>query len=228
MPGVIPNSERQLIRFFYAVRHVERRPSTDTKRGRPSRWKREDLVSAASHLRAILGRETHGRVSLNSFIGRYLLILDFPADAQEALADGRVNLQEATQVARLTPERLGCVPAEARRMRRELLQSHVAVQGSQTQLRTRVRELLGESVEPDISGGLGSVVSMVDELLGVNPSDSRHMFWEEMKRLFFAMREIQPEDLDDEMMEDFLKAMDGVSNVLQRIEKKRRARERNT
>lgn len=50
------------------------------------------------------------------------------------------------------------------------------------------------------------------------------MFWEEMKRLFFAMREVEPEDLDDETMDDFLKAIDQVSNVLQRIEKKRRAR----
>ncbi|HEX8686225.1 MAG TPA: hypothetical protein VF654_06970, partial [Pyrinomonadaceae bacterium] len=66
MPEVIPNSEKHLIRFLYAVRHVERRPATETKRGRPSRWKREDLVSAASHLRAILARETAGRVSLNS------------------------------------------------------------------------------------------------------------------------------------------------------------------
>jgi hypothetical protein len=69
---------------------------------------------------------------------------------------------------------------------------------------------------------------MVDELLDVDPSDARHMFWEEMKRLFFAMREVEPEDLDDETMEDFLKAMDQVSNVLQRVEKKRSARRRNT
>ncbi len=75
MPGVIPNSERQLIRFLYPVRHVERRPVTDTRRGRPSLWRREDLVSAASHLRAILGRETQGRVSLNSFVGQYVPIL---------------------------------------------------------------------------------------------------------------------------------------------------------
>lgn len=92
MPGVIPNSERQLVRFLYAVRHVERRPATDTKRGRPSRWKREDLVKAAGHLRDILERETSRRVSLNSFIGQYLLILDFPSDVQHALSDGRVNL----------------------------------------------------------------------------------------------------------------------------------------
>src|SRR3954469_2721065 len=87
MPGIIPNSERQLIRFLYAVRHVERRPATDTKRGRPSLWRREDLTSAAGHLRAVLERETSGRVSVNSFIGQYLLILDFPPDVQEALSD---------------------------------------------------------------------------------------------------------------------------------------------
>jgi hypothetical protein len=69
---------------------------------------------------------------------------------------------------------------------------------------------------------------MVDEMLDVDPSDSRHMFWEEMKRLFFAMRESGPEDVDDETMEDFLKAMDEVSNVLQRIERERKMRERKT
>jgi hypothetical protein len=68
---------------------------------------------------------------------------------------------------------------------------------------------------------------MVDELLDVDLYDARHTLWEEMKRLFFVMSKIEPEDLDDETMEDFLKAMDQVSNVLQRIEKKRRARVRN-
>ena len=227
MPGVIPNSERQLIRFLYAVRHVERRPATDTRRGRPSRWKREDLVSAASHLRAVLLRETQGRVSLNSFLGQYLLILDFPSDVRDALADGRVNLQEAAQLSRLTPERLACTEAEARRTRREVLQSHVAVQGSQTRLRARVKELLGEvSSSPVSSEGMAAGVAKVDELLEVDPGDSRHMFWEEMKRLFYAMKEIEPEDLDEETMDDFLAAMDGVSNVIVRIERRRQERVR--
>lgn len=228
MPDVIPSAEKELIRFLYAVRHVERRPSTDTPRGRPPRWPREKLVEAAGHLRGILGRETQGRISVSSFIGQYLPLLQFPSDITEALASGQINLYEASQLARLTPLRLGCPPRAARDRRAELLQSHLAVQGSQTRLRARVGELLGESAQPDISGGLGSVVSMVDELLDVDPSDSRHMFWEEMKRLYFAMREIEPEDLDDETMEDFLRAMDEVSNVLQRVEKKRRARARKT
>lgn len=226
MPDIIPSSDKQLIRFLYAIRHVERRPATDTKRGRPSHWPREKLLEAAGHLRGVLERETLGRVSVNSFIGQYLPLLQFPSDVTDALVSGQINLQEAAQLARLTPRRLGCSPRVARERRAELLLSHLAVQGSQTRLRTRVRELLGESEGPDISGGLGSAVAMVDELLEVDPSDARHMFWEEMKRLFFAMRKVEPEDLDDETMEDFLKAMDEVSNVLQRIERKRRVRER--
>jgi hypothetical protein len=105
-----------------------------------------------------------------------------------------------------------------------LLRSHLAVQGSQTRLREQVKELLGESRQPEVSEGLVSVVARVDELLEVDPSDARHMFWEEMKRLFFAMREIEPEDLDEEIMDEFLKAMDGVSNILHRLEKRRNAR----
>ncbi len=227
MMAAIPNSEKQLIRFLYAVRHVERRPATDTKRGRPSRWRREDLVSAAAHLRAILGRETQGRVSLNSFLGQYLLILDFPSDVRDALSDGRLNLQEAAQLARLTSGRLVCTEADARRTRREVLQSHVAVQGSQTRLRARVKELLGEVVASPVSTeGMAAAVAKADELLEVDPGDSRHMFWEEMKRLFYAMKEIEPEDLDEETMDDFLAAMDGVSNVIVRIERRRQERHR--
>jgi hypothetical protein len=226
MPGVIPNAERQLVRFLYAVRHVERRPATDTKRGRPSRWRREELVGAAGHLRSILGRETSGRVSVSSFIGQYLLILDFPPDVQEALSNGEINLQEAAQLARLTPERLGCRLAEARRTRGDVLRVHTAVQGSQTRLRARVKELLGEVTASGVSSeGMAAVVAKTDELLEVDPTDARHLFWEEMKRLFYAMKEVEPEDLDEETMDDFLAAVDGVSNVLNKIERKRRERE---
>jgi hypothetical protein len=99
------------------------------------------------------------------------------------------------------------------------------VQGSQTRLRARVRELLGETERAEVSSGaMAAVVTKVDEMLEVDPSDARHMFWEEMKRLFYAMREIELEDLDEETMGDFLKAMDGVSNVLFRVERRRQER----
>ena len=224
LPKLIPTSEKQLVLFLYAVRHVERRPATDTHRGRPGRWPREELMKAAGQLRSLLKRETQGRVSLNSFIGQYLPIIEFPSDVTDALVSGQLNLQEAAQLARLTPERLICSARAAREQRAELLRSHLAVQGSQTRLRERVKELLGESRQPEVSEGMASVVVRVDELLEVDPSDARHMFWEEMKRLFFAMREIKPEDLNEETLADFLEAMDGVSKVLNRIEKRRNAR----
>ena len=225
MIDVIPSSEKHLVHFLYAVRHIERRPATDTKRGRPSCWPRERLVEAASTLRGILQRETSGRIDLNSFIGQYLPILEFPSDVVEALSAGQVNLQEAAQLARLTPERMNRSAQAIRAQRIELLKQHLAVQGSQTRLRAIVKELLGEVSRPEISSeSMAEVLDKTDELLEIDPSDSQHMFWEEMKRLFYAMREIRPEDLDEDVMEEFLSAMDQVSNVLYKIEKRRQQR----
>jgi hypothetical protein len=225
MPGVIPHSERQLVRFLYAIRHVERRPATDTRRGRPSRWRREDLVNAVSHLRAILQRETSGRLSLNSFIGQYLLILDFPPDVQDALSDGRANLQEAAQLARLTPGRLGRTPAEARRTRVEILQAHLAVQGSQTRLRERVREMLGESREPAAAEVEAAAVLKADVLLEADPLDSTHLFYEELRRIGRALREVRPEDLTGEDLDALIPVLDELGAVLSQIEKRNRRKD---
>lgn len=86
--------------------------------------------------------------------------------------------------------------------------------------------MLGEGQGHEINAGnMTSVIVRVDELLEIDPSDARHMFWEEMKRLFFAMREIQPEDLDEQILSDFMRAMNEVSNVLYRLELRRRKRE---
>lgn len=214
------------MRFLYSVRHIERSPVTDTKRGRPSRVPREKLMEAASQLRGILERETSGRVSVSSFIGQYLPLLQFPSDVTDALHSGHLNLQEAAQLARLSPERLDCSTRAARERRAEILTQHLAVQGSQTRLRVRVKEILGETVEPVVSSeGMTAIVTKVDEMLEVDPGDTRHMFWEEMKRLFYAMREIEPEDLDEATMNEFLQAMDQMSNVLYRIEKRRKERD---
>ncbi len=225
LPELIPKSEKELLRFLYAVRHVERRPVTDSRRGRPGHWRREDLLKVATALRSVLERETGGRISLSSFIGQYLPVLHFPADVTQALSAGQINVQEAAQLARLTPARMGCSAQGARARRHELLQSHLAVRGSQPRLRARVGEILGEVPSAEItSRQMTAVVGRIDEMLEIDPSDTRHLFWEEMKRLFFAMRDTEAEDLDDELMSEFLTAMDGVSNVLYRLERRRKER----
>jgi len=69
-----------------------------------------------------------------------------------------------------------------------------------------------------------TIVQKVDELLEIDPADKRHIFYEEMKRLFYAMREIEPEDVDEEILERFMSASDELSNVIYSIELKRRQR----
>jgi hypothetical protein len=209
------------------VRNVERRPATDTKRGRPSHWPREKLMEAASQLRGILERETSGRVSVNSFIGQYIPILNYPSDVTDALSKGEINLHEAAQLARLTPERLETSPAKATSLRQEVLRAHQLARGSQNSLRARVKEILGEVVAISTEE-MTSVVQKADELLEIDPADKRHFFYEEMKRLFYAMREIQPEDIDDESLDQFMAAADQLSNAIYTIELKRRKQKKIT
>lgn len=71
---------------------------------------------------------------------------------------------------------------------------------------------------------IASLVEKVDKLLETDPSDTRHLFWEEIERLFFAMREVEPDDIDEEILEQFLSMMSGVFNALIRIDKRRRER----
>jgi hypothetical protein len=164
-------------------------------------------------------------VSLSSFIAHYLPVLHFPADVTDPLSSGEINLQEAAQLARLTAVRLDCTPTQARSSRREVLQAHLKTHGSQNGLRARVKEILGETVRVS-TAEMTQVVAKVDELLEIDPADQRHFFYEEMKRLFYAMREIEPEDIDDELLERFMAAADELSNVLYAFQMKRRQREK--
>ena len=143
---------------------------------------------------------------------------------QAALSGGDINLGEAAQMARLTDRRLEVSAQKAYAIRAEVLRSHVLMKGSENTLRARVRELLGEVVEVS-SDVVAQAVQKTDELLEVDPSDKRHLFYEEMKRLFYAMREIQPEDVDDESLDEFMRAADQLSNAIYAIELKRQKRE---
>lgn len=110
-------------------------------------------------------------------------------------------------------------------MRSEVLRAHTTAQESQNGLRARIKEILGEASTVS-SENMTAIVQKVDELLEIDPSDKRHIFYEEMKRLFYAMREIEPEDVDEETLERFMTAADELSNVIYSIELRRRQRTR--
>lgn len=217
-------SDKELVSLFNAVRHVERYPVSTARGGRPSRWPRAELLDVATQLRGILQRETQGKVSLASFVGIHLRILLFPADVTTALETNAINLQEALALARLTAERLHCSVAEADELRRETLAAHVRAQGSQNSLRQRVSTLLGETESIVTAATMQAAVEQTDELLAVTPDDSRHLFYEQIRQLFYTLREIKPEDIDETDLEEFSEAADELFSLLYRISQKSKRR----
>lgn len=195
-----------------------RRPP-EGKRGRPARYTREQLLRVDSKLRELLGRET--RLSVRSFVGQYLPILDFPRDVREALERGEVNLFEAHQLARLTGRKMGGTDGEARSLRKKMLEAHLSAQGSGTLLRQRVKEALGELRGPDPTETEVMAVGKADELLEADPLDASHLFFEELRMISRALREIAPEEVTDDDLSEIMPAVDQITLTLQKIARRK-------
>jgi hypothetical protein len=219
---VVPHKDKELMQLLRAARHAQRYPATDTKRGRPAKWKREELLKVAARLGDILDRETSSHISVASFIDHYLRLLEFPADVTEALVSGAINLFEAEQLARITADRLRGTTGQARRMRADLLSTHLQTKASGIQLRQRVNELLKR---PEVTTRSDeSSVENLEDLEDFDPYDPTHLFWEQIKQLGFAFREIRREDVLDEEIEELLKASEPIMAVLSRIQRRREQR----
>lgn len=223
LPDIIPQSQKNLTRLLQAVRGLYLSQPTDTKRGRPARFPREHLLRADSTLRVLLARETS--IGVRSFVGQYLPILDFPRDVREPLERGEINLFEAHQLARLAAKRLRCTEGEARSFRRKLLEAHILKQEPGSRLRERVKEALGELREPDPAETESVAVVKADELLEADPLDSTHLFFEELRRIGRALREVKPEELTEEDLDELMPAVDQVSTALMQVERRRQRRQ---
>lgn len=219
LPGLIPRSHKHLVSLLNSVRGLYMRQPTESNRGRPSRYTREQLLRVDSVLRELLARETG--ISVRSFVGQYLPILEFPRDVLEALERGDINLFEAHQLARLTTRKLNSTDAEARSLRKRLLDAHLLAQGSGTLLRLRVKEALGEMREPDPTETEVVAVSKADELLEADPLDASHLFFEELRMISRALREIGPGELSDEDLAEIMPAVDQITLTLQKIARRK-------
>ena len=219
LPDLIPASHKNLSSLLNSVRGLYTRQPSEGKRGRPPRYTREELLRVDSKLRGLLGRET--RLSVRSFVGQYLPILDFPRDVREALERGDINLFEAHQLARLNARKLGGTDAEARSLRKRLLEAHLLAQGSGTLLRQRVKEALGEMREPDPTETEVMAVGKADELLEADPLDASHLFFEELRMISRALREIGPGELTDDDLSEIMPAVDQITLTLQKIARRK-------
>ena len=149
-----------------------------------------------------------------SFIDHYLPLLDFPDDVTGALASGDINLFEAEQLARITPKRLKSAAGKAKSVRAELLSSHLQTKESGERLRRRVNELLRGGESPN-------EVQAIEDLEDFDPYDPTHLFWEQIKQLGFAFREIRREDVLDEEVEELLKTSEPILAILNRIQRRK-------
>lgn len=219
LPELIPRSHKNLVSLLNSVRGLYMRQPTETKRGRPARHTRAQLLRVDSTLRDLLARETS--ISVRSFVGQYLPILDFPRDVREALERGKVNLFESHQLARLTARKLGIIDGEARSLRRRLLEAHLLAQGSGTLLRVRVKEALGELREPDPTETEVVAMGKADELLEADPLDSSHLFFEEIRMISRALREIGTAEITDEDLSEIMPAVDQITLTLQKIARRK-------
>jgi hypothetical protein len=220
-PSLIPRQEKKLINFLQAVRYLQRYPDKDSKRGRPPKYKRSDLLNVEAYLSSILARETYGNTSVARFISHFLPLLKYPQDVVSALHDGDINLFEAEYLARLNEKSLETTSIEARRVRQQILRLHLASNGSQNALRSRVREYLNGS-EPISPKDVSYLVSKTDELLEFNPGDEGHLFLEELKRLVYLALEVNPDDLDEELQKKLYGGIDMISNALTAASAKRK------
>jgi hypothetical protein len=220
LPDLIPSRDKELVRLLLAARHAQRYLATDTKRGRPGKWDREDLLKVAAQLGDILDRETSSHISFASFVDHYLRLPDFPSDVIEALESGDINLFEAEQLARVTAARLGIAPSQAKRARAELLSSHLQTKASGERLRLRVNELLRTS-SAEAGRTRNELDTELEDLEDFDPYDSTHLFWEQLKQLGFAFREIRREDVTDEEIEELLRASEPILAILSRIQRRK-------
>jgi hypothetical protein len=219
LPELIPRSHKNLSSLLNSVRGLYMRRPSETKRGRPPRYTREQLLRVDSALRDLLARETG--ISVRSFVGQYLPILEFPKDVREALERGEINLFEAHQLVRLTARKLGGSEGEARSLRRKLLEAHLVAQGSGTLLRARVKEALGEMREPDPTETEVLAVGKADELLEADPLDASHLFFEELRMISRALREVGPAEVTDEDLAEIMPAVDQITLTLQKIARRK-------
>lgn len=219
LPEIIPRSRKTLSSLLNSLRGIYSRPDSDTTRGRPPRHPRERLLLVDSHLRVILSRETS--ISVRSFVGQYLPILEFPQDVKDALKRKDINLFEAHQIARLTARKLGGTDREAMQVRKKLLEAHLLSQGSGTRLRARVKEMLGELRDTDQTETEMMAVGKADELLAADPLDASHLFFEELRMISRALREIAPEEITDNDLSEIMPAVDQITLTLQKIARRK-------
>lgn len=207
-------SDDDFRKLLYAIQYNERYPGKESKSGRRAAFDEMFLFNSSLKIKAVLQNETNGRISLLRFISTYLPIPNYPRDIQKALDDYKINLEEARILARFNRDALGeTIKRKPSEIRKELIDSHLKRQGTQSELKRRVDERLNSTPKGQatkVAANIAVIDAGVDELLEFNEFDTEHLLWEEIKGLVYLMREVDSSLVDDETTEQMLKDLDSI------------------
>jgi hypothetical protein len=84
-----------------------------------------------------------------------------------------------------------------------------------------VREALGELTLVS-SEKMTEAVQQVDDLLRIDPEDRRHLFYEQMKDVFFGLRDIRPEEIYDAEIDLLTRRADDMMEIVHSIQLRRK------
>ena len=210
-PGILL-SERDLVRAMRAASHAERSGWPQSRRGRRPRFDRPTLEAVWRALACELARETGSAVSPRTFTEHYLRLLACPRDVLAALSDGRINLFEALQLARITPAATGLSDTAAAGLRGRILAAHLSGKGSARQLYERVSALLGRESEGAASAqraapaAAGHTSGLPDEAEWAGPADGLPeayplepgaLFTDQLRQVSAALAALDPEAVSE-------------------------------
>lgn len=205
LPAELPSSERELVRMLRAASHCERKGWSQSLRGRPSRYDRGRLQRLWNVLTEELARVDRESVSPRTFTEHYLRLLSCPADVSAALVDGRINLFEALQLARLTPAAAGLTSSGASKLRSRVLAAHVASHASARQLYERINDLLGRSRRPEAGSPIdtaepaeaASEAEEIDAETDAYLADPGALFADQLRQISIELARIDSDEITD-------------------------------
>jgi hypothetical protein len=222
VPDVIPDSEDVGVRILTDARlaQINRLPRIQSSvRGR---WPRVDLDRVWTALSIALERERQPTIAPEQFVVRYLPLLLLPHDVTAALEAGRIDVDEAEVVARLTEGRIRlptAVVAELREREIRLLE-----------MIDLPLDVFAERIDKVLRDARASYYHHVNEyarmVLQFEPTPtfgSKHLFWDQIALVQLGLADVRYSEVTERDVVDVLAAVDQIVDVLLRI-RRRRAR----
>jgi hypothetical protein len=153
-------------------------------------------------------------VSPRTFTEHYIRLLSCPQDVLGPLGDGRINLFEALQLARIKASTTSMTPAGASRLRGRIMASHLASQASARQLYERVNALLNTETRTVHPARTASKPDALDDEIEIDDeveaytADPGALFADQVRQVTLALAQIDPDSITENETNTILDLLD--------------------